>query len=160
MEVRACMRWLVANPQPSYLRLGKAGEPSFHASVPEVAAGRWLTVSPGDVVDGDSLLTTGATLGIAMERQRCTVGPRPTVQTLPLWGMASKPLQAEQVSSHSSVTTFEDHLRDGGFGSWLMEAVVDTPTLLTRLRTKALDPRVCGTVGSQATLNAWGGLSV
>jgi len=34
MEVRACMRYLVANPQPSYLRLGKAGEPSFHGQVP------------------------------------------------------------------------------------------------------------------------------
>lgn len=158
MEVRACMRWLVANPQPSYLRLGKAGEPSFHASVPEVAPGRWLTVSPGEAADGDSLLATGATLGIAMERQQRSAGPRPAVHTLPLWGMASKHLQAEQVISHSSVTTFEDHLRDGGFGSWLMEAVVDTPTLLSRLRIEALDPRVCGTVGSQAVLNAWGGL--
>ena len=27
MEVRACMRYLVNNPQPSYLRVGKAGEP-------------------------------------------------------------------------------------------------------------------------------------
>ena len=45
MEVRACMRYLVAHPQPSYLRLGKAGEPNFHADVPDVAPGRWLKIA-------------------------------------------------------------------------------------------------------------------
>lgn len=158
MEVRACMRWLIANPQPSYLRLGKAGEPVFHKHVPEVESGRWLQVSAGERDAGDVLLATGATLGIAMERQRRVEGPRPSVHSLPLWSMASKLAQAAQVARHDRVTTFEDHLRDGGFGSWLMEAVADTPGLVGKLKAEALDPRVCGTVGSQATLNAWGGL--
>ena len=35
LETRACLRWLVANPGPSYLRLGKAGEPRFHDSIPD-----------------------------------------------------------------------------------------------------------------------------
>jgi transketolase len=158
MEVRACMRWLVANPQPSYLRIGKAGEPCFHAEVPDVAPGRWLEVSPGDQLDGAALLTTGATLGIAMQRWQRSDGPRPSVHTLPLWSMTSKGLQADHVLRHSNVTTLEDHLVDGGFGSWLMEAVARRPELLARLQSEALDPRVCGTVGSQAVLNSWGGL--
>ncbi len=156
-EVRACMRWLVANPRPSYLRLGKAGEPVFHAEIPTVEPGHWLTVAPGDC--NDTLLATGATLGIAMDRQRLAMpGSRPAVATLPLWGMSAKPTQAAQVQLCERVTTLEDHLRDGGFGSWLMEAVADSPELLARLRAEALDPRVCGTVGSQSTLNALGGL--
>lgn len=158
LEVRACMRWLVEHPGPSYLRLGKAGEPRFHAGVPAVEPGRWLCVSAGD--GDETLLATGATLGIAMERQRAAgEGRRPAVYSLPLWGMASKPRQAAQVGRHAKVTTLEDHLRDGGFGSWLFEAVADSPELLPRLRAQALDPRVCGTVGSQAMLNAWGGLA-
>ncbi len=156
METRACMRWLVANPGPSYLRLGKAGEPNFHPDVPAVEPGRWLQVAPGD--SGATLLTTGATLGYAMERQRGVQGARPAVHSLPLWSMASKPLQARQVAAYDAVTTLEDHLRDGGFGSWLMEAVSGTGGLVGRLTAEALDPRVCGTVGSQATLNAHGGL--
>lgn len=158
LETRACMRWLVANPGPSYLRLGKAGEPKLHAGVPEIEPGRWLEVAVGDERGGDALLTTGATLGIALERSRKVAGPRPSVNSLPLWGMGSKISQAAQVSQHARVTTFEDHLRDAGFGSWLMEAVAETPELLVRLRAEALHPRVCGTVGSQVTLNAWGGL--
>lgn len=158
MEVRACMRYLVDHPGPSYLRLGKAGEPNFHADVPDVAPGCWLTVSPGDAIAGESLLATGATLGVAMERQRQSSGLRPAVYSMPLWSMASKSLQTDQVICHSAVTTVEDHLRDGGFGSWLMEAVADTPALLLRLSGEALHARVCGTVGSQTMLNALGGL--
>ncbi len=158
LEVRACLRWLIANPQPSYLRLGKAGEPVFHAGVPEVSPGRWLEVASGAQPDGETLLATGATLALAMERRRKAGVDAPAVHSLPLWSMASKPGQSAQVARHARVTTLEDHLRDGGFGSWLMESVCDTPELLARLRIEALDPRVCGTVGSQATLNAWGGL--
>ncbi len=158
LEVRACMRYLIANPQPSYLRLGKAGEPTFHRDVPTVEPGRWLEVSAGQHSDGETLLATGATLGIAMERQRVVDGLKPAVHSLPLWSMACKPSQTAQVARHSRVTTLEDHLRDGGFGSWLMEAVCDTPGMVERLSAEALNPRVCGTVGSQAMLNKWGGL--
>ncbi len=158
MEVRACMRWLVANPGPSYLRLGKAGEPCFHADVPAVEPGRWLEVSPGSMGSNDTLLSTGATMGLAMDRQKDSAGAWPAVHSLPLWGMGSKAAQASQVARFASVTTLEDHLRDGGFGSWLMEAVADGRGDTRALAARALDPRVCGTVGSQATLNAYGGL--
>jgi transketolase len=155
MEVRACLRYLVANPGPSYLRLGKAGEPCFHAEVPQLKPGEWLQVAKGPQADGDTLLATGATLGLAMERHR---KEQIAVHSLPLWGMASKSVQIAQLERHASVTTLEDHLRDGGFGSWLMEAASDSPGLIVRVKAQALDAKVCGTVGSQATLNVWGGL--
>lgn len=158
METRACMRYLVANPGPSYLRLGKAGEPRFHDAVPEVAPGRWLQVVGGDEIYGETLLSTGAALGIALARAKASPGSRPAVHSMPLWGMGAKASQVIQVGRYARVTTMEDHLRDAGFGSWLLEAVAATPELLPRLALEALDPRVCGTVGSQATLNAWGGL--
>lgn len=158
METRACMRYLVDNPCPSYLRLGKAGEPCFHPQVPILKPGVWLEVSPGD--SNLTLLTTGATLGYAIGRQQKTIVDRPSVHSMPLWDMNSKKLQAQKVSSYASVTTLEDHLIDGGFGSWLLEAVAQHGGPLERLRLEALDPRVCGTVGSQSTLNSYGGLFV
>ena len=155
MEVRACLRYLVANPQPSYLRLGKAGEPNFHAAVPRLEPGRWLSVADGAQAEGPTLLTTGATLGIAMER---SAAQGIAVRSMPLWSMASKAMQSAQVERHATVTTLEDHLQDGGFSSWLMEALAHAPQLLPRLRAEALDAQVCGTVGSQSALNALGGL--
>jgi transketolase len=58
MEVTACMRYLINNPQPSYLRIGKAGEPCIHAEIPEVSPGKWLAIREGKE-GGISYLTTG-----------------------------------------------------------------------------------------------------
>jgi transketolase len=156
MEVRACMRYLVANPQSSYLRLGKAGETTFHKKVPEVRPGQWLAIESDDSRKDNILLTTGATLGMAMARQQ--MRPEHTVYSMPLWSMASKDAQAQQVSKCRAVTTLEDHLMDGGFGSWLLESLNATPELRARIKNEALDARVCGTVGTQSTLNAFGHL--
>lgn len=157
MEARACMRYLVENPGPSYLRLGKAGEPCLHGKVPTVQPGQWIEVSPGD--ENTTLLTTGATLSYAIERQNKAEGIRPSVHSMPLWGMECKSMQVEQVNCFDSVTTIEDHLTDGGFGSWLLEAVAQSRGPLDRVHIEALDYRVCGTVGSQTTLNKFGGLT-
>ena len=78
---------------------------------------------------------------------------------MPLWTMASKPDQIAPCTPSTPLMTLEDHLRDGGFGSWLIEAMA----LRWRhgtcvVRPVALTPEVCGTVGSQATLNRLGGL--
>lgn len=158
LEARACLRYLVANPQPSYLRIGKAGEPVFHEDIPDVVPGRWLTVSSGSGDGSAVLLTTGATLGLAMEWQGREDYRQHSVKSLPLWGMSVKHLQTEQVRAAETVTTLEDHLPDGGFGSWLMESLSQEPALRVRLETLALNPTVCGLVGSQKTLNSVGGL--
>lgn len=160
MEVRACMRYLVKNPQPSYLRLGKAGEPNFHLKVPEISPGRWLKVSKGkfDVSPKRALLSTGATLGIAMARQDTVEYSDHEVWTLPLWGMSTKDIQAEQINQFGSITTLEDHLADGGFGSWVLESLNQKIELRSRIRAISLSTKVCGTVGSQSALNKLGGL--
>jgi transketolase len=154
LEVRACLRWLVTNPGPSYLRLGKAGEPTFHADVPEVGPGRWVVLRDGQ----EMLLSTGAALGAAIERADTTHAGY-GVATMPLWSMASKQLQPEVLAGYRNVVTLEDHLTDGGFGSWMMEAAMSRPELLPRIRSIALDPAVCGMVGRQPMLNCAGGLT-
>jgi len=152
METRACLRWLVANPAPSYLRLGKAGEPQFHEEVPEVAPGAWVRVRSGD--ENAIMLSTGAALGAAIARAEDQA-----VYSLPLWSMATKQRQAGQLARHQSVTTFEDHLADGGFGSWLAESVAGTETA-GRIRPIALSAEICDQVASQAALNRRGGLTL
>lgn len=158
LETRACLRYLVANPQPSYLRLGKAGEPVFHREVPHVEPGRWVPVSPGQGTSRNVLLSTGATLGLAMDWQRRESHRDRAVMSMPLWSMASKVHQGEQMREVGQVTTLEDHLADGGFGSWLLESLSLDPVTRVRIDSVALDPVVCGMVGSQKTLNELGGL--
>ena len=152
LETRACLRWLVANPGPSYLRLGKAGEPRFHESIPDVAPGRWVPVQDGS--SDEVMLSTGAALGAAIGRAEGRA-----VWSLPLWGMAAKASQPAQLARHGRVTTLEDHLADGGFGSWLTESVAGTPAA-ARIEPIALSPEICDMVAGQATLNRIGGLTL
>jgi transketolase len=154
-ETRACLRYLVDHPQPSYLRLGKAGEPSFHTEMPQVAPGAWLPVRDG--ASDRVLLSTGAALGAAIAAAE---GDGASVRSMPLWSMAAKREQAGQVAGVSALTTFEDHLVDGGFGSWMFEAIAGTPGLAARLGCRALSAEVCETVACQATLNRVGGLTL
>lgn len=156
MEVRACMRYLVINPGPSYLRLGKAGEPNYHMKVPEVSPGRWIRVRQGN--ENRPLLSTGCGLQIAMDWISNEAHADRAVYSLPLWSMTNKVAQIEELRGRTEVLTIEDHLQDGGFGSWLLEARALDPTVDCIVRPIALSPDVCGTVGSQATLNRLGGL--
>jgi transketolase len=159
MEVRACMRYLVKNPQPSYLRVGKAGEPCIHTEVPEVSPGKWINLRAG-AMGGTTYLTTGAALNLVNQMFIKNPNLEPcALNSMPLWGMRTKADQARQVANFKRIITVEDHLLDGGFGSWLLEATSTQPSLLARIRLKALDPKICGMVAQQSTLNALGGLS-
>lgn len=152
LETRACLRWLVANPGPSYLRLGKAGEPQFHDHIPNVAPGRWVRVRHG--TEDDILLSTGGALAAATGR-----ADGRAVWSLPLWGMAAKAQQPEQIALRTAVTTLEDHLADGGFGSWLAESVAGMPAA-ARIRPITLSAEICDLVAGQSTLNRIGGLTL
>lgn len=160
MEVRACLRYLVAHPGPSYLRLGKAGEPCFHAEPPTVEPGKWLLVSPAlnPTPKRRCYLTTGATLEQAISHQHTPDHADYNVFSLPLWGMSAKACQSAAVKEWALVITLEDHLRDGGFGAWLLESLPALHNLRDKVLIRALDPVVCGTVGAQRILNEMGGL--
>ena len=159
MEVRACMRYLVNNPQPSYLRVGKAGEPCIHTEIPEVSPGKWLNLREGKQ-GGTTYLTTGAALNLVNQMliRNPSLEAR-ALHSLPLWSMQTKSEQARQIQDFKNVITVEDHLQDGGFGSWLLEATSIRSDLLARIKLKALDSKVCGMVAQQSTLNSLGGLA-
>lgn len=154
IETKACMDYLVKNPQPSYLRLGKSGEPCIHKTLPKVAPGEWLIIREGKK-GGKAYLSTGATLELINRFS----DESDSVLSMPLWNMHSKDLQVNQVNKYSTVVTVEDHLIDCGMGSWMLEALVNRPDLMVRLKIKGLNSKVCGMVGKQATLNHLGGLN-
>ena len=159
METRACLRYLVQNPQPSYLRLGKAGEPNFHQHLPTVEPGLWNLLRSG--LDGlRTLLSTGAGLQLAMDLTKQQAYANYDVCTVPLWSMKDKKAQIENLRTYKEVVTIEDHLEDGGFGSWLLEAKAKASDLDCIVRPMALTSDACNTVGSQATLHRIGGLLV
>jgi len=47
------------------------------------------------------------------------------------------------------VVTIEDHLKDGGFGSWFLEALNDEPSGKPIIKTHGLNSMILNKVGSQ-----------
>jgi Deoxyxylulose-5-phosphate synthase len=103
-------------------------------------------------------LSTGAGLQIAMDWTKRQEYADRAVYSMPLWSMAAKAVQAYQLHDYEDVVTVEDHLYDGGFGSWLLESVANRDGLADKVKIKALKSEVCGMVGSQAELNKVGGM--
>lgn len=156
MEVRGCMRYLLENRVPSYLRLGKAGERNLHKMPPEVRPGCWVEIRSGS--GNSALITTGAILQNAIDWIDMGKYADYSIYSMPMWSMSVKEVQLEQLQKFKEVITVEDHLLDGGFGSWMLEAVVQSNTLNCIVKPIALNSNVCGVVGSQAVLNKYGGL--
>ena len=158
IEVRACLRYLVDHPQPSYLRLGKAGEPVFHKSVPLLQPGKWVRVFKGEKSDR-VLLSTGGALATALNWVRMKSYRKFSVFSMPLWGMNLKKNQIPQAKRCVKVVTIEDHLKDGGFGSWFLEALNDEPSGKPIIKTHGLNSMILNKVGSQKNLMEIGGLN-
>jgi transketolase len=161
MEVRACLRYLIKHPQPSYLRLGKAGEPSLHKSIPEVAPGRWLKIDESTQKQTNQLiiLTTGAIAGQAKSWVNQIELEDYQLYSLPLWGMQHKLDQVNYVGNCKKLVTVEEHLIDGGFGSWISEALEINRNPHLVKRSLGIQPSVCGMVGDQEYLKQANGLT-
>lgn len=81
-----------------------------------------------------------------------------TLHSMLLCLMMAKAAQVKLLWKHEVVVTLEDHLLDGGFGSWLLEAKAKAmgSDFRCEVRPMAFRLVVCGTVGSQSTLNRLG----
>jgi transketolase len=156
MEVKACLRYLVNNPGPSYLRLGKSGETNYHNYPPDVKPGHWLAVNKDK--SRFALLTTGATLQTAMKWIKNPKYINFSVYTMPLWSMSNKNDQHKFIKEFDKVVTLEDHLQDGGFGSWMLEACVEHGDQIIKIKNIYLNNNITEQVGDQEILNSIGGL--
>lgn len=158
LEVRMCLEFALKENRPAYMRLGNPSTPEFHSDPPSASGGEWVLVA-GSSESKNIFLATGGALSSAIKFSRAKEYCEFAVYSLPIWGMSFKNLQAEWVSKFDTVVTVEDHLLDGGFGSWMMESLSRTkPELLKRLTILSIDPKVTETVGDESSLRAIGGI--
>ena len=155
IEVASCFSYLIDNPGPSYLRLKKAGEPNYNLSILPNKPGIWNPVLHSK--NGKILLSTGGGLDLAFKLKEYDVAYKDYgIYSCPLWGARYKIDQQQQIDEFDTIVTVEDHLVDGGFGSWLREAI-QKPKAHVKLKTLALSLDVIGSVGSENFLLKKGG---
>jgi transketolase len=116
-EVRACVRYLAENPGPSYLRIGKSGEPDLHAFTQ-------MTEAPILVQSGNeklALVATGPIVKLAMEvASRMELHARPSVFSLPLIKPFSKDALTT-LASFKKIIVLEENVVEGGLFAALAE---------------------------------------
>lgn len=152
-ETRACVQWLAANPRPSYLRIGKAGETQLHNHL-------HLTQVPIKVMDGSSsvaIVATGSILKIALQ-----VAENAKLQGLPGISVYSCPwLHPANADTFASLRNFrqiivlEEHLPQGGLASILREHL----PLSVQIQAHGLSAEFTSSVGTQQYLWKMAGLT-
>ena len=121
-EVHSCMKFIKKNNTPKYLRLRKAGEKNHSKANLELTPGVWNPILLNNLKK--TFLSTGYGLQLAFDQ----IFINPTYKdysifSCPIWGPKYNKLQLKQFKKFDKIITVEDHLKAGGFGSWLNENV-------------------------------------
>ena len=158
-ETRACVQYLTKNPQPSYLRLGKSGERDIHQGTITVNAGELKLIRniPKSNKLLGTILTTGASLSIGLSVVESVEANNSwELYSAPIWNYYNYAGIVKLIQECPFVVIIEDHLAAGGFCSFIRE-IIDNK-FQHRIKGYSLDPKVCGLVADQLTLNKIGGL--
>ena len=151
METKACMKYILKKPQPSYLRLSKSNTKPLHNKIPNLKPGKWLSVYKSKQNSKKIFLTTGNVASIAKKFLTEKNFNNFSIYSLPLWGMKYKKEQFNQIKKWNKIVILEDHLEDGGFGSWIKESL-NNKEIKTYIISKSLSNKVIGKVGSEKYL--------
>jgi transketolase len=148
MELKACMKYLVSNPQPSYLRLDKSSNFKIHKSIPNINPGKWLKIL-GDNNLNCSFLTTGSVIEHTISKLKKKNNF--SLYSLPLWGMKYKKFQHNFLKKYKKIIVIEDHFQDGGFQSWLNESL-NKKNCKTNIISYSISSQIIKKIGSREYL--------
>ena len=157
VEARAATALLAATPGPAYLRLGKAGEKTWHQRPIDLRLGQAISVQDGSEV---TLISTGGVLGITIEAAQELGKDGHSVRLLSMPCLVPLDADAIRRAAHETkaIVTVEEH-GIGGLGTMTAEVLASTRTGIPFHAVRlGRDPiRVAGT---QEELRASQGVSV
>jgi transketolase len=121
VETRAATAALASTPGPAYLRLGKAGETTWHKKNIDFHLGRAIQMQDGHDL---TILSTGGVLGVAVEAaSRLTyVGCSVRLLSMPSLVPLDVEAIAKAVSETAAIITVEEH-GIGGLGTMTAEVL-------------------------------------
>lgn len=157
-EVRSALRAAVALGKPTYIRLGKKGEPDVHAAPPELEIGRAIKLREGADV---CILGCGNLVPLAMDVANglLSEGIHARVYSYHTVKPLDEAVLADAFANYRLVVTIEEHSRVAGLGAAVAEWLVDQPRLpASRLLRFATADRFIHEAGSQRHMRALNGL--
>jgi transketolase len=137
LELRSCLRVALAASHPTYIRIGKKGEPVVFQKEPVFQYGAWSCLQSGK--GAAAILSCGNTLPLAMEAagQLASLGKEPSVYSCASVKPLDEAVLRTLFGEKHVVLTVEEHALAGGFGSavaeWLGDHNPDGRARLIRL---------------------------
>lgn len=123
VETTLALGQIAGHPGPTYLRLGKAGEPTVHATPPDFRLGKAIKVREGAEL---TAIATGAMLNPVIAAVDALRERGIAVRVLSMHTV--KPIDAEAVCAAAretaAILTVEEHRVDGGLGSRVADVLV------------------------------------
>lgn len=154
-EVKSCMNYIQTSSSPSYLRLAKAGEPVI-CDESNLAGGQIYLQNDLGESCARLLLTTGNNIRLVLDAVReGGLLNQWNIATLPVWGMKYKDFLRQHLAHYQTIVTVEDHIADGGFGSYVREA----SDFNQQIDTIHLNSESVGAVGNESYLRELGGVN-
>jgi transketolase len=159
-EAEAAVLASAAHKGPCYIRLGKAGEPTVHATNPDFELGRSITLREGTDL---TIFSTGAMLAVCHETAEALQEAGIGVRLISMHTI--KPLDSDAVRRAAletgGIVTIEEHSIVGGLGSAVAETLAQLPEVpRIPFRIIGLPDDFCRAVGSQTYLRNLYGLTV
>jgi transketolase len=152
-ELVSIINYIRKNPQPSYLRLDKNDHINKKFKKIKVGPGKIIKLVNGN--NKKIILTTGSVQNLAI-RIRNKKFKNYSIYSMPIWGMKCKVKSRNLIKKFDEIITIEDHLHDGGFGSWVKECLINT-NIKTKIKSKFIKDSVINKVGSSDyLLNKYG----
>ena len=133
MEVRALLRATFQQDQPTYMRIGKKGEPVVHSAPPAgLSIGQSIDMRAGKDL---CLLANGVLLPIALQAadQLAAEGVTAEVISFPTVKPLDESALRRVFAAHTLVASIEEHSVLGGFGGAVAEWLADHPHPESRL---------------------------
>ena len=124
-EVEACLELAIAEPQPTYIRLGKKGEPRVHKrSIDYYELGSKITLKKGEQI---CLISTGTLLKEASDCAEILrqFGFNASVYSVPRVKPMPSDFLEEIFGEYETIAVIEEHSRIGGFSSAVAEWAID-----------------------------------
>ncbi len=152
-ELIQILKYLFKNPQPSYLRLDKSLNLNSNSKYKYLKPGEWNLKKIGNNPK-KILISTGSTSKDCIKFLNYSKNQKYSWYSIPIWGMKIKNKQFKKLMNFNEIITFENHLQDGGFGSWINE-ILSLKKYKKKIFIKNyfISHKVIGKVGSENYLN-------
>ncbi len=141
-ELTSALKYIFKNPQPYYLRLDKDEINNNDKKLKKIKPGYLNKIYAGN--KKKVILTTGNVQHIAKKINTKNF----SVYSVPIWGKCVKKVISKNLLRFNEIITIEDHLEDGGFGSWVNESLINSKKRIS-VKNKFISDNAISQVGSK-----------